>query len=109
MSDGIVAPGYDEEALRILSKKKNGNYCVLRVNHACSLIKEMQELLLDQVCFTVSHCICFCSIYICDYAYSKFGVSKINFYVLEIGLSCSPGLSLFDHKTYNCEYYYNLK
>uniref|UniRef100_A0A671N980 Bifunctional purine biosynthesis protein ATIC n=1 Tax=Sinocyclocheilus anshuiensis TaxID=1608454 RepID=A0A671N980_9TELE len=30
VSDGIVAPGYDEEALRILSKKKNG---ILRVNH----------------------------------------------------------------------------
>ncbi|KAF4119096.1 bifunctional purine biosynthesis protein PURH [Onychostoma macrolepis] len=32
VSDGIVAPGYDEEALRILSKKKNGNYCVLRID-----------------------------------------------------------------------------
>ncbi|XDV14506.1 hypothetical protein PO909_014748 [Leuciscus waleckii] len=32
VSDGIVAPGYDEEALRILSKKKNGNYCVLRMD-----------------------------------------------------------------------------
>uniref|UniRef100_A0A8C1PJH7 Bifunctional purine biosynthesis protein ATIC n=1 Tax=Cyprinus carpio TaxID=7962 RepID=A0A8C1PJH7_CYPCA len=31
VSDGIVAPGYDEEALLILSKKKNGNYCVLRM------------------------------------------------------------------------------
>lgn len=31
VSDGIVAPGYDEEALKILSKKKNGNYCVLQV------------------------------------------------------------------------------
>lgn len=32
VSDGIIAPGYDEEALRILSKKKNGNYCVLRMD-----------------------------------------------------------------------------
>ncbi|XP_073698335.1 bifunctional purine biosynthesis protein ATIC [Garra rufa] len=32
VSDGIVAPGYDEEALRILSKKKNGNYCVLKMD-----------------------------------------------------------------------------
>lgn len=32
VSDGIIAPGYDEEALKILSKKKNGNYCVLQVN-----------------------------------------------------------------------------
>lgn len=31
VSDGIIAPGYEEEALRILSKKKNGNYCVLQV------------------------------------------------------------------------------
>ncbi len=31
VSDGIIAPGYEEEALKILSKKKNGNYCVLQV------------------------------------------------------------------------------
>lgn len=31
VSDGIVAPGYEEEPLKILSKKKNGNYCVLQV------------------------------------------------------------------------------
>ncbi|XP_061559531.1 bifunctional purine biosynthesis protein PURH [Phycodurus eques] len=32
VSDGIIAPGYDGEALRILSKKKNGNYCVLQMD-----------------------------------------------------------------------------
>ncbi|XP_062866672.1 bifunctional purine biosynthesis protein PURH [Trichomycterus rosablanca] len=32
VSDGIVAPAYDEEALRILSKKKNGKYCVLQMH-----------------------------------------------------------------------------
>ncbi|XP_034289370.1 bifunctional purine biosynthesis protein ATIC [Pantherophis guttatus] len=32
VSDGIVAPGFDEEALKILSKKKNGSYCVLRMD-----------------------------------------------------------------------------
>ncbi|XP_051558143.1 bifunctional purine biosynthesis protein PURH [Myxocyprinus asiaticus] len=32
VSDGIIAPGYDEEAQRILSKKKNGNYCVLQMD-----------------------------------------------------------------------------
>uniref|UniRef100_A0A8B9JK85 Bifunctional purine biosynthesis protein ATIC n=1 Tax=Astyanax mexicanus TaxID=7994 RepID=A0A8B9JK85_ASTMX len=32
VSDGIIAPAYDEEALRILSKKKNGNYCVLQMD-----------------------------------------------------------------------------
>uniref|UniRef100_A0A3P8UDS5 Bifunctional purine biosynthesis protein ATIC n=1 Tax=Cynoglossus semilaevis TaxID=244447 RepID=A0A3P8UDS5_CYNSE len=31
VSDGIIAPGYDEEALKILSKKKAGKYCVLQV------------------------------------------------------------------------------
>ncbi|KAM4698590.1 bifunctional purine biosynthesis protein ATIC [Rhinophrynus dorsalis] len=32
VSDGIVAPGYEEEALKILSKKKNGNYCILQMD-----------------------------------------------------------------------------
>ncbi|XP_077481484.1 bifunctional purine biosynthesis protein ATIC [Stigmatopora argus] len=32
VSDGIIAPGYDAEALKILSKKKNGNYCVLQMD-----------------------------------------------------------------------------
>lgn len=31
VSDGIIAPGYEEAALKILAKKKNGNYCVLQV------------------------------------------------------------------------------
>ncbi|XP_076879382.1 bifunctional purine biosynthesis protein ATIC [Brachyhypopomus gauderio] len=34
VSDGIIAPGYEDEALRILSKKKNGNYCVLQMDPA---------------------------------------------------------------------------
>uniref|UniRef100_A0A6Q2Z846 Bifunctional purine biosynthesis protein ATIC n=1 Tax=Esox lucius TaxID=8010 RepID=A0A6Q2Z846_ESOLU len=34
VSDGIIAPGYEEEALRILSKKKGGNYCVLQMDPA---------------------------------------------------------------------------
>lgn len=38
MSDGIIAPGYDEEALKILSKKKNGNYCVLQVSRGAALL-----------------------------------------------------------------------
>ncbi|XP_051885406.1 bifunctional purine biosynthesis protein PURH [Pristis pectinata] len=32
VSDGIIAPDYEGEALEILSKKKNGNYCVLRMD-----------------------------------------------------------------------------
>lgn len=32
VSDGIIAPGYEEESLKILSKKKNGQYCVLQID-----------------------------------------------------------------------------
>ncbi len=32
VSDGVIAPDYDEEALEILKKKKKGNYCVLKID-----------------------------------------------------------------------------
>lgn len=32
VSDGIIAPGYSEEALKILKKKKNGGYCILQID-----------------------------------------------------------------------------
>ena len=32
VSDGVIAPGYDDEALKILSAKKKGNYCVLQID-----------------------------------------------------------------------------
>ncbi|ULT96783.1 hypothetical protein L5515_012053 [Caenorhabditis briggsae] len=32
VSDGVVAPDYDPAALSLLAKKKNGNYCVLKIN-----------------------------------------------------------------------------
>ncbi|XP_072434714.1 bifunctional purine biosynthesis protein ATIC [Chiloscyllium punctatum] len=32
VSDGIITPGYKQEALDILSKKKNGNYCILQMD-----------------------------------------------------------------------------
>lgn len=32
VSDGIIAPGYEEEALKLLSKKKGGAYCVLQID-----------------------------------------------------------------------------
>ena len=32
VSDGIIAPDYEPEALEILRKKKKGNYCVLKIN-----------------------------------------------------------------------------
>ncbi len=32
VSDGIIAPGYTEEALDILKQKKKGNYCIIRMH-----------------------------------------------------------------------------
>lgn len=32
VSDGIIAPAYDDDALEILKKKKGGNYCVLTMD-----------------------------------------------------------------------------
>jgi len=32
VSDGVIAPGYTEEALEILKKKKNGNYNVIQID-----------------------------------------------------------------------------
>ncbi len=32
VSDGIIAPGYDDEALEILKSKKKGNYAVIRID-----------------------------------------------------------------------------
>ena len=34
VSDGVIAPGYEPEALAILSKKKGGKYCVLEMDPA---------------------------------------------------------------------------
>ena len=34
VSDGVMAPGYTEEALEILAQKKNGNYNVIRIDEA---------------------------------------------------------------------------
>ena len=32
VSDGVIAPGYTDEALEILKSKKNGNYCVIEID-----------------------------------------------------------------------------
>ena len=32
VSDGVIAPGYSDEALEILKAKKNGNYNILKIN-----------------------------------------------------------------------------
>ncbi|MCR5584894.1 MAG: phosphoribosylaminoimidazolecarboxamide formyltransferase [Lachnospiraceae bacterium] len=34
VSDGIIAPGYEPEALEILKAKKKGNYCVIQIDPA---------------------------------------------------------------------------
>ncbi len=34
VSDGIIAPDYEPEAVEILSKKKKGNYCILKMDPA---------------------------------------------------------------------------
>ncbi len=32
VSDGVIAPSYSDEALEILKAKKNGNYCILKID-----------------------------------------------------------------------------
>lgn len=32
VSDGIIAPGFSEDALALLRKKKNGTYCILQID-----------------------------------------------------------------------------
>ena len=32
VSDGVIAPGYTPEALEILKQKKNGNYCIIKID-----------------------------------------------------------------------------
>ena len=34
VSDGIIAPGYDDDALEILKAKKKGGYCVLQIDES---------------------------------------------------------------------------
>lgn len=34
VSDGVIAPGYEPEALEILKSKKNGNYCVIEMDES---------------------------------------------------------------------------
>ena len=41
VSDGVIAPGYTDEALEILKKKKNGNYNVVRIDP--DYVPEVQE------------------------------------------------------------------
>lgn len=34
VSDGIIAPGYDDEALEILKSKRKGTYCILKIDES---------------------------------------------------------------------------
>jgi len=36
VSDGVIAPSYSDEALEILKAKKNGNYCILKMDEGYS-------------------------------------------------------------------------
>lgn len=45
VSDGIIAPGYEEEALQVLSKKKGGKYCILKVCSCFVLVQRIVILL----------------------------------------------------------------
>ena len=44
VSDGVIAPGYEEEALKILKEKKNGNYSIIRIDpdYNCDPIETKQ-------------------------------------------------------------------
>ena len=38
VSDGVIAPGYTDEALEILKNKRAGKYCVLQVSIMTNVI-----------------------------------------------------------------------
>ena len=44
VSDGVIAPGYEEEALKILKEKKKGNYSIIRIDpdYNCDPIETKQ-------------------------------------------------------------------
>ena len=44
VSDGVIAPGYEEEALKILCSKKNGNYNIIQIDpeYQCAPVENKQ-------------------------------------------------------------------
>lgn len=42
VSDGVIAPGFEDEALAILKKKKGGKYCILQIDP--NFVPELLEL-----------------------------------------------------------------
>ena len=55
MSDGIIAPGYEPEALTILSGKKGGKYTVLEVSLARLTMRSLLLILVIGLHF-LYHC-----------------------------------------------------
>lgn len=49
VSDGVIAPGYQPEALEILKKKKNGGYCILQVK--CSFLFLLNKIICEILIF----------------------------------------------------------
>ena len=44
VSDGVIAPGYDEKALEILKKKKKGNYNIIQIDSNYDCIEEETKM-----------------------------------------------------------------
>ncbi len=66
VSDGVIAPGYTEEALEILKQKKKGNYNVIQIDEnfvpaplehkqvfGVTFEQGRQELEIDDECFPI--------------------------------------------------------
>ena len=53
VSDGVIAPGYTEEALEILKQKKKGNYCVIEIDPAYEPALEKSQ---TKICMADADC-----------------------------------------------------
>lgn len=54
VSDGIIAPGYDDDALEILKAKKKGGYCVLQIDENFTP-EELERKMVFGVTFEQGH------------------------------------------------------
>ena len=43
VSDGVIAPGYEPEALELLKQKKKGNYAIIEIIKKCSELHLSRE------------------------------------------------------------------
>jgi phosphoribosylaminoimidazolecarboxamide formyltransferase / IMP cyclohydrolase len=48
VSDGVIAPGYEDAALEVLKKKKGGKYCVLEVRVKFYVLRICNDLFLTR-------------------------------------------------------------